>query len=500
MRGTGRRKKFLTLQSAREDFEHHLQALLSACGTALAEQQQQQEDSSGGMGGGVGRRVKSVSSAAVQLLEVSREDGLAKPPFEILQAMYSGIDDVAGGLATLSSAEGEQEADAAAGARGGANNGGTSCSATMAESWRAAKEALEAIREAVGADITVIGKSAASRGHSGESSPLVPQHHQDSPVGSGRAAAFAMASGRSGLLASPDVPSTNYRDLPPGTSSSKGVEARSVSLRTLDVQGVAQLLRLNDFEEHAPEFIAQAVDGIMLSDTNLCEADFAELGLGGGLEGARNSRARMVSFFRQCQQSGVVFPDTNGSSLCLEGEARPRPDDQRTGDLTHDKRRGNESDTGQISSKSLEDAPWRRGSALVNRENQRVLAEIPFNSSQAGGTGVPISTGNGSSRRISLKLNQGVVVTMGSREVSLVNNTDDLPASDAQEKVNEAGKKGGEVESAMEGGRRTSLGLRALTLNKEPAGEGDGLEANGDLPLPPGVDVTTVDKTVDVFR
>lgn len=504
VRGTGRRKKFLTLQSAREDFEHHLQALLSSAATTLAQQQQQQQDGSGGgMGGGFGSRVKIVSEAAVRLLETSREDGLAKPPFEILRAMYSGIDGVTGALASLSSVEGKQEAGASADARGGAYIGGTSCSTTMTESLSMAKEALEAIREAVGAHITTIGKSRALRGASDASSTVVLRHHQESPVGSGRAAALAMASGRGGLLASPDVSPTSYLELPAGMSSTEGGKAGAVSLRTLDVEGVAHLLRTHGFQEHAQGFVAQAVDGVMLNDPNLCEADFAELGLGGGVAGAPNSRARMVSFFRRCQQSGAVFPDAEGSPVSWEEGVRPRPDARRTGDLPHDKRRDDESSTEQSNPISSEESPWRRGSALVDRENQRVLAEIPLDSTHAGGTSMPTSTGNDRGRRISLKLNQGVVVTTGSSEVSLLHNTDDSWVSDAEDEATAAAGRGmGGASSAAQGGRRTSVGLPALTFCKEPAGEGEGggLETKGGLRLAPGVAVTTAGTAVDVFR
>lgn len=501
MRGIGRRKKFVTLQSAREDFEHHLQALLSAAATALAQQLQQQDNNGGGIRGGIDSKVKSVSAAAVRLQETSRADGLAKPPFEILQAMYSGIDDVGRALESLSSAEGRQEtgAGAGAGARGGACNGSKSCSTTMAEAWGMTKEALEAIREAVGAGPMAIEKGAAVHDHSDGLSPVISGHHQDSPVGSGRAAAVAMASGRGGLLASPDVSPTSYQELPVGKSSSKGGTAGAVPLRTLDVQGVAQLLRTYDFEEHAPGFIAQAVDGVMLSDPNLCEADFAELGLGEGVEGGRNSRARIVSFFRGCQQIGVILPDDEGSSRSFEGGVGSRPDDQRVGGPSHE-RRDDESRTRPSNPISSEESPWRRGSSLVDRKNQRVLAEITLTSRETGYAGGPTSGGGGDGRRISLKLNQGVVVTAGSREVSLESNTGEFSAGDAEGEATAAGKEEGEASPAMQGRRRTSVGLPALTLYKEPAGKDDGLEAKGSQSLPPGVAVTTADTTVDVFR
>ena len=509
VRGSGRRKKFLTLQSAREDLECHLQALASAIANALAQQQQQQRQQ---QGGGREGKLKNASMAAVQLLETSREDGIAKPPFELLQAMYRGLDDVNGALVLLSQAEEEEE-------DGG--NAGSPCTASMVESCGAAEKALDAVREAVGADITAFRERATPPGPSAAgSSPAVQRHHQSSPAGSGRAAVVAMSSSRGGLLVPPDGPPAARRDPVAGNPSGGDNEAEGdwprhpqpVPLRTLDVQGIATLLRVHGLEEHVPGFVAQEVDGVMLSDPNLCEADFVELGIAGGNgEGTRSSRARMVSFFRRCQEDGVVLPTAGGSSSLRPSElGGAEPGSHAGGSALGDQRQARPS-TGNGPVESTEESSWRRGSVLVDRENQRVLAQITVDPSEAGGAAAVGGAGDG--RRMSVTLIQGVVVTADGREAGLVDNAEELSGIGAEDGAAAAAamEQGGAVAAASGGGsppvtsrgRRASLGLPRVTLCKEPgrAGEGGSLEtAAQDLPIPPGVAVTTADTTVNVFQ
>ncbi|CAM9170684.1 unnamed protein product [Ectocarpus sp. 4 AP-2014] len=557
VRGTNRRKRFFTLQAAREELERHLQALVSAAATALAHRQRQHDQQpDNGRGAEVDRegKAKNVSIAAERVLETSREDGLAKPPFEILRAMYSGLSEVTLAVACLSAAE---EEEAGGGAEGGRNAriSGLPCAATMAESCDAAKEALDAIREAVGADTTVIGETAHTSVHATASSPNAPRDHQYSPVGSGRAAAIAMTSTRGGLLVSADEPPTTHGESLAGQEHREANDAQnrggsvdpgdrrpaqSVPLRSLDVERVAQLLRLHGFEEHVPGFVAQAVDGVMLSDPNLCEADLTELGLGGGAaEGAQDSRARMVSFFRQCQRHGVIFPVAGGSSPSFGGKVEPRTDSVHNGDSTPDDRRRNESATlrekemgvlkGSVPgeretdrTESTQDSPWRRGSVLVDRENQRVIAQISLDSGDTGKGDAATFTGTEGGRRMSVKLNQGVVITAGGREAGSVESMYELPAMNAGEGELAAsleaaaeaaaagkGQEGGDGAAAVargsknspagNRGRRTSLGLPTVTLYKESSGGLDS-EGAGGVPIPPGVPVTTANSTVNVFR
>ncbi|CBJ25687.1 hypothetical protein Esi_0008_0109 [Ectocarpus siliculosus] len=560
VRGASRRKRFLTLQAAREELEHHLQALVSAAATALAHRQHQQDQQpNDGRGAEVDSegKAKNVSIAAERLLETSREDGLAKPPFEILRAMYCGLSEVTLAVECLSAAE-EEEAGGVSGRGRNARISGLPCAATTAESCDAAKEALDAIREAVGADTTVIGETAHSTVQATASSPNAPRDHQYSPAGSGRAAAIAMTSARGGLLVSVDEPPTTdgeslagkeHREVNDARNRGGSVDpgdtrpAQSVPLRSLDVERVAQLLRLHGFEEHVPGFVAQAVDGVMLSDPNLCEADLAELGLGGrAAEGAQDSRARMVSFFRKCQRNGVVFPVAGGSSPSFGGKVEPRTDSVHNGDSTPDDRRRNDSATlrkkemggleGSVPgesktdrTESTQDSPWRRGSVLVDRENQRVIAQISLDSSDTGRGDATAFTGTEGGRRMSVKLNQGVVITAGGREAGSVENMYELPAINAGEgelaasleaaaaaaataavgKGQEGGDgaaaavRGSENSPAGNRGRRTSLGLPTVTLYKESNGGLDSEEAGG-MPIPPGVPVTTANSTVNVFR
>lgn len=510
VRGTGRRRKFLRLQSAREDFEHHLQTLVSAAATALAQQQQLESmvgagnsgaAQSSGMRVGSGGRLQSVSTAAVRLLETGREDGLAKPPFGILRDMYSGIEDVAGALASLPAGE---EAGAGVGADGGEREYGLPwCAASMIESCGATKEALDAIREAVGADIADLPSPSVFL------SPMAPRHRQSQPVGSGRAAAAAIASGRGGLLVSPEDSSSTCREPVAGQSSGEGNEARKgggrrdsgekrhlqpVPLRALDVNSVAQLLRTNGFEEHVPGFVAQGVDGVMLSDPDLCEADFAELGIGGGAEGAVDSRARIVSLFHRCQQEGAVSSTTGGSSQSLTGGVGQGSEDRCAGDPNLDKcLRENQPSTERSNPGSPEESSWRRGSVLVDRENQRVLAQISLDPSEMRRNGAASSAGNENGRRMSVKLNNGVVVTAGGREEGLVD-ADEILAVDVETEAAEAAaanvKEEDEAVAVTSGdGRRASIGLPAITLHTAE-----------DLPMPPGVTVTASDTTVNIFR
>lgn len=528
VRGTGRRKKFLTLQSAREDFEHHVQTLVSAAATGAANGGAEQ---GGAVRVGSGGSWKGVYAAAVRLLETGREDGLAKPPFELLRDMYSSIEDVAGALASLSVGE---EAGTGMGAAGdGIREGSLPRAAGMMEACGAAKEALDAIRQAVGADIAGFGDRATLSGPS--AAPMAPRQDQSQPVGSGRAAAVAMASGRGGLLVSPeDSPATcglpvtgqlfgeNNEARREGGWTDSGEERylRPVPLRTLDVKSVAQLLRMNGFEEHAPGFVIQGVDGVMLSDPNLCEADFAELGLGGGGGGGdgggRGNRARIVSFFHRCQQEGAVFPASAGSPQSITGVIGQRSEDRSAGDPNLDeRRRDHQPSTEQSNLRSSEGSSWRRGSALVDRENQRVLAQITIDPSETGGSGAASSGENGHGRRISVKLNNGVVVTTGGREEGLIDNTDELMAVDAETEaaaaaVTEEGANGaftavtsgGGASPSNSQGRRTSIGLPTMTLYKEPSriDEGSNLHTAEVLPLPPGLAVTAPDSTVNVFR
>ncbi|CAM9384356.1 unnamed protein product [Ectocarpus sp. 12 AP-2014] len=554
VRGTTRRKRFLTLQAAREELERSLQALVSAAASALAHRQHQQDQQpNDGKGAEVDSegKAKNVSMAAERLLETSREDGLAKPPFEVLRAIYCSLSEVTLAVACLSAAE-EEEVGGMAGGGRNARISGLPCAATMAASCDAAKEALDAIREAVGADTTVIGETAHTTVHATASSPNVPRDHQYSPAGSGRAAAVAMTSARGGLLVSADEPPTTHGESLAVQEHREANDARnrggsvdpgdkrptqSVPLRSLDAERVAQLLRLHGFEDYAAGFVAQAVDGVMLSDPNLCEDDLTELGLGvGAAEGAEDSRARMVSFFRQCQRHGVVFPVTGGSSPSLGGKVEPRTDSVHNGDST---RRRNESATlrekeiegleGSVPgeskadrTESTQDSPWRRGSVLVDRENQRVIAQISLDSGDTGRGDATAFTGTEGGRRMSVKLNQGVVITAGGREAGSVENMYELPAINAGEGELAASQKtaavaaaagkgqdggdraaaatrGSENSPAGNRGRRTSLGLPTVTLYKESNGGLDSEEAGG-MPIPPGVPVTTANSTLNVFR
>ncbi|CAM9149421.1 unnamed protein product [Hapterophycus canaliculatus] len=548
VRGIGRRKRFLTLQSAREELECHLQALVSTTARTSAQQQQQQ-----GQRPRIGAEVvrekgaregsmMTVSSAAVRLLETSRKDGLAKPPFEILRALYRGIDDVAAAVASISSAQ--ETGQVGAGGDGAHRDSVTDrkiWAATVAESCSTAKEAIDAVREAIGPETKGVGGTSCLRGPAPSFSAAVDRDQHNSPAGSGRAAAVAMASARGGLLVcADDLPTMCQSTLAEG-SSRGGTEIRknnerhdrndrnekrhpqSVPLRSLDVSGVAQLLHVHGFEEQVPGFVSQSVDGVMLSDPNLCEADFAELGLGGGeADATHDCRLRMVSFFRRSQQEGVLLQLGTDSTPPFEGGLDSKSKGRHAGESIADDRRGNESSAGRKLEMGMgtgspdrtgsgqlttsEELSWRRGSGLVDRNNQRVLAQIALDPCEAGAKDKPAYADAGGDRRLSVKLNQGVVITAGGRKTGLIDNTvDELEAAEFGAAAEEESKAlaatpSGEASRANTRRRRTSVGIPTVTLYRE-AGDVVGPETGGrPLPLPPDVVVTTADETINVFR
>ncbi|CAM9127400.1 unnamed protein product [Scytosiphon promiscuus] len=522
VRGIGRRKRFLTLRSAREELERHLLALVIGAGAV-------------GERGDSESRAMAVSAAALRLLDTSRKDGLAKPPFEILRAMYSGIDDIAAGLASYSRPfRGDARSDSSAGRR--------TLEVTLMESCDAAKEAMDAIREAVGADTEAVVECTSSPGAAASSSPGVARDQRNSPAGSGRAAAVAMASTRGGLLVcSDDLPKSSQATLAE-RSSRVSTESRhqngqiywdenrhpqSVPLRSLDVAGVARLLNTHGFEEEVPGFVSQSVDGVMLSDPNLCEADLAELGLGGDeADAAHDCRVRMVSLFRRSQQEGVLLPPGTESPSCFgEGfgsKSNERNDERYAGGSILDDLRGNKPDAGRITEigtgdgvpddvggvqrASSEESSWRRKSVLVDRQNQRMLAQIPLEPSETGREGERTSTSGRGGRSLSVKLNQGVVVTAGGLEAGLIDNAEDeigaaeVEAAAKGESKALAATPSGETSSANARRRRTSVGIPKVPLYTE-SDDGIAPGLGGRLsPLPPDVTVTTADETLNVFR
>lgn len=533
VRGAGRRKSFLLLQSAREDFVRHLQSVASAA-ASMTRQTQQPKPPTTATGGSEGSgsisgvaRVQSVCSAAERVMETSREEGLAKPPFDTLRAMHSGMVTIEEALASLT-------AEVDGGGRADKKDGHAHESyAAMAESCRAARRALGFLTETVGADKDPAFGELMSACFA-TASPAVSRDHPSSPAGSGRAAAVAMASAREGLLVSPD-PSGRDGALSGTDNKQRITELRKdgdeidqsppVPLNTLGAEGIGILLRLHGFEEHAPGFLAQAVDGVMLSDPNLCEADFAELGLGGDAAGADECRARMVSFFRRCQEQGAVIH--SGGTLLLSDQTAASPGDAAAGTVkpevlergdasqTNDRKQacgetGTFGDTraacsvtgGPGGDELVSEPLWHRNSVQIDPQSQKIIADISVDADE-GRAASAVARGSGG--RISVKLNAGVVVTVGGVESDLIDDADRLSDDDSDDE--DTGDGSGEAPPALQDtppvtkpGRRTSVGFRQVTLETDPAQNGEGGTSDaGDGRLSPGLSVTTADVTLNVF-
>ena len=534
VRGAGKRKSFLLLQSAREEFVHHLQGVVSAA-TSLTRKTQQSKpptviDNEESGTSGVSR-VWRVCSAAERVMGTSREEGLAKPPFDILRAMHSGMATIEEALASLAA-----EVDG-----GRVTDMGEHVAeyiAAMAESCRAARRALVVLTESASADRnTMFGELKSSC--SSTTSPAISRDHPSSPAGSGRAAAVAMASAREGLRVSPDSldregalfanrsgADNKERIKELLTDGDEIDQSPPVPLNTLGTEGIGTLLRLHGFEEHAGGFLAQAVDGVMLSDPNLCEADFAELGLGGDAPGADECRARMVSFFQRCQEQGAIFHD--GGTMLVPGQAAAPPGaaaaagasesgllecgdaseanerKQACGEtsVVDDIRAACSVAGGSGGDRVVSEPQWHRHSVQLDPRSQKIIADISVDADEGRAASAAV---RGSAGRISVKLNGGVVVTVGGVEADLINDADRLSAGDTDEEDTGGGSVKEppviqNVSSANKPGRGTSVGFRQVTLEADHGQSGDGGTSDaGDGRLSPGIAVTTADVTFNVF-
>lgn len=521
VRGAGRRKSFLLLQSAREDFVRHLQCVASAA-VSLTRQTQRPKppadvSDSEGSGGGTSEvsRAQSVCSAAERVIEMSREEGIAKQPFDTLRSMHSGVATIEEALASLTPEIGG----------GRAPDVDEHVHVAMAESCRAARRALDVLTETV-------------RATEDSASPAISIDHPCSPAGSGRAAAIAMASARESLPILPDSRGREEAvsaDRSGANNTQRIKELRTdgdeidqfppVPLNTLGAEGIGILLRLHGFEEHAPGFLAQAVDGVMLSDPNLSETDFAELGLGGNAAGSDKCRARMVSFFRRCQEQGAVIHSGGTALLSDQQDAPPGAvavGTSKSGLLDH----GDASETNDRKQQcseagAAEDArvacsvtcgpgddrvvsePLRhRHSVQLDLQSQQIIADISVNADEGRAAS---ATARGSGGRISVKLNAGVVVTVGGVEADLIDDAERLSAdgTDDEDTWGESGKAPPAIQDTSPVNkpvRRTSVGFHQVTLEADPAQNREGGTSDAaDKLLSPEIAVTTADVTLNVF-
>lgn len=523
-RRAGSRKRFLKLQHAREEFEHHLLAVVFLAASYVQEAQREPGSGVGSQKNSSSRScVQSVSDAATRTLEISRKEGLAKPPFEILREIYVGSEAVADALASLAAAMGDDHVPEADGSSGAVH-------AAMAESFCGAKTALDVMRNVLDADIEVGERSLAGR-----VSPIgVLPAQLCSAAGSGRAAVVAMTSARGGLLVSPGNASSreaftdscgeenNTRTKEGRVDPGEGSPPQTVSLSTLGVEGVGQLLRGNGFGEHVADFVAQGVDGVMLSDPNLGEADLAELGLGGEEAGTDAHRARLVSFFRRCQEGGVLPPV--GGSLQLSDEAiGPEPDatgargskPTRRGEGTSwidrgesgaskgaDETRDGTSTVGDQERRvTIPEPPSHHNAVVANPGRQRVLSDVALDVNKGSATAA-----GGVGRRMSVTLNLGVLVTFNDRDAELLDNQDGLSpygidVEEAKQETVDVPLPAAGTARAQGPKRRNSMGVPKISLEREFVGNDERRSSDtGDLNLPPAVAIGMGHDTLNVFR
>lgn len=381
--------------------------------------------------------------------------------------------------------------------------------------------------------------------------------HPRCPAGSGRAVvvAAAAASVRGGLLVSPDSYPINHgreveytlNAIHPtqvegglGLASPNGHQPRSTPLSEIGVDGIGVLLCANGFDAEAPDFAAQAVDGIMLSDPQLCEADFAELDLGGSEPGAKQRRARMVSFFRRCQREGIpkpyeglapgFAPTMAAPAAGVEGSPASgtnHVDEPVRGAGSVDKVRQRLLRGASTSSaKAQEDSGSSSSSAekpLCAAPSSRHLRTDQPQTATQGHVTKPDghrysneesdsfvdaqATTDDASKPIPVKLNEGVVVTIGGQETDLVHSYADTGSFVAY-----SSHGAGEWESlptasvesdVTSRARRSSLGVPTILLDLEL---GPRVAVNNftsepkSICLPPEIPVAEAAETVNVFR
>lgn len=526
VRGAGKRKMFVSLQAAREEFEHQVQTMLSLSEPLIHQAQSRLREGGkhGENSGRVTAEVEEFSACAVKLLEASREDGVAKPPYDILQAMYRRMENLKEALTVLVTTVNSNSV------LGVSESFRKQCF-VMRESCSTTEQALDNIKINLGAGI----KIKASR----KSVPLltfsvVPRDCPDLPVGSGRAAVVATASARGGLLNSPDSSrrqrgssEKNSAETGSLTNGRSGIrKLQTVPLSTLGMESIGRMMYAYGFGEHAPDFIAQEVDGMMLSNPDLSEADLAALGLGGGRkEGGGDCRAQMVSFFRVCQKEGIVAyvggisapifasgpvsylkpTQTRGGSEekpnklkrgiernCL-GNTSATVDGEESGRSAPGKPEGDVADVG--SSPHLGSADCRHGG-----EEESTDAMLDPREGEAA---LP-----GEEGPLLLRVRDDVVVTVAyGLEKDLIHregrgagtSTSDVESSD--DESDEIGEDDIRPASAVTESRerRTSLGFCPVVLDLERDQTGRRGSKTGDGFLPPEVGVNTTKKTLNVF-
>ena len=506
-----------SLRSTLQKFESQLQSFLQKAGTLAHELRSRPATDA------VAVEVARVAAATELVLEISVDGNFVEHPADNVRSLVSGMEWIRRTLASLTAAVGEN------------NERGDIFQAYSAIelSFSVAECTFEAIRKALDADVGINEPTLSDRINSSPANYSSPF-----PVGSGRAAAVAsIGYTRGGLLVSPDALNhlEDFSEEPErtvkgggGSSSYKAQrggrgQTGRVELSALGVEGVEDLLRANGFGEHAPSFVSQAVDGVMLSDPDLCEEDFLELELGGESSEGDHSRAKLVAFFQRCQNEGVT--PSWGAWPFSEGVAATRPG---TSSSTHSKptlegNNGMSMDSRQeklnCAKRSVEEVDKRNmlelSEAVISRmepiphfrletpvcRSQDMAADIPIEAKVRGTA--PVSPRE--SDILPVKLNYGVIVTMNGNEVEVVRSVDEC--SDNESNKDDSDEKGGGMVPPREApyaiqdeSNETSLELPVVSIQYVCCQPSDReICTTVEEQLPPGLVVKTSNVTLDMF-
>lgn len=528
-------RKFLSLRSAREELERNLSSISSLAESLVVENGGEIPKCDSSLPGRNKNAVERVGSAegapmalVARLLETSREDDLTRPPFEPLRSMYHQFGILEDTLSLLVTAVNDS---------GNAKDNAPSACRSLTEYFAATRIALDRIKDALGVgddELQTVRRSPAVSA----ASPIASPHRL--PAGSGRAVAVAAASGKGGILVSPDQvePSprpavSNALRFRNGSPAQSAGERGRMKLSSLSVEAIGRLLRANGFRDDAAGFVSQAVDGAMLNDPNLCEEDFRELGLGetstsDGATGHGTSITRLLAFFKACQKDGVMEPtggvdysDTGfstGSEQARLGEKNSSNTNGRCDGATGPgvEPGGPLQEAAQVNSAAIAESDssggdlWRRSSIELDRENQTIIANIPLD--QFDETEDQISTSHveriANGRRISVRRNNGIVVTAGGLQPALVRDVDGLDTVDADSERDdtERGKSSAIIDGAdhplRKSSRKASVALKSVVLDVEDEQSAMLTRRLSDGPgegLPPEMIVKTGGLTIDIF-
>lgn len=448
----------------------------------------------GGTDAGRATRAGALAVAS-HLLSSHRKRTLAEPSARVLGSLLQLLKEL------------EATRSVSCSATPSSQEGARSVVPSETERWTRATRTLEGVREALEIPGTPEVGNTPTHGSTAQRPRL--------PVGSGRAAATAAASGRGGILTSLDSPGLVSRDTvrrlhdaPAGGMGrdSVGVSlspcqrgpvgSRRVPLSALRVADVSRVLEAEGWPEEALAFSRQAVDGAMLNDPHLCETDFLELGLGraphaqgddcrGGV-----SAASLLDFFLGCQRDGVVLPPSTtvepeppqdhprepSDMSAMSARAAPREiirgdADETTAQLA---RGTDEEAIGAEGQKTTARGSWKHRSSDAGAGGRQVVADIPLEPPLPPRESDGPAGTREHSKRMSITLHRTLIVTAAGRDRDLASEVDRV---EALEDDNSDGSEGaracscGEPPNNPNGdaphGRRSTLSVPVITLDVE---------------------------------